>query len=139
MVEDLKDSSVGESVKAAGAAEQPARSVSPVRYRRLAEVAPRKLGLTIDSSTNGPWIVAVKPSSQLYGVVFPHEIIVGLDDMDTSSLTGAVLTHHMTKTAKYSETITMLGTIPQTRQNAASHQSNSTTSDEGDSSDFKEE
>ena len=48
VVEDLKDSSVGESVKAAGAAEEPAGSAPPVRYRRLVEVATRKLGLTID-------------------------------------------------------------------------------------------
>ena len=68
--------------------------------------------------------MAVKPSSPLHGAVFPDEIIVGLDDMDTSSLTGAILTHLMTRTAMYSKTITVLGTIPQKRQNAASHQSN---------------
>ena len=66
----------------------------------------------------------MKPSSPLHGAVFPDEIIVGLDDMDTSSLTGAILTHLMTRTAMYSKTITVLGTIPQKRQNAASHQSN---------------
>ena len=56
--------------------------------------------------------MAVKPSSPLYGAVFPDEINVGLDDMDTSSLTGAILTHLMTTTAMYSKTITVLGTIP---------------------------
>ena len=44
MVEDLKDSSVGESVKSAGAAEGPAGPAPPVRYRRLVEVAKESLG-----------------------------------------------------------------------------------------------
>ena len=68
--------------------------------------------------------MAVKPSSPLYGAGFPDEIIVGLDDMDASSQTGAILTHLMTRTAMYSKRSQCWVQSPQKRQNAASHQSN---------------
>ena len=79
---------------------------------------------------------------------------MGLDDMGTLSLTGAILTPFMTRTTMYSKTITVLGTIPpETSERSeppeqsssdgddrsADSDSSPTTSDEDGSSDFKEE
>lgn len=58
---------------------------------------PGPLGIVVDTSHDGPVIHSMKPASSLAGLVSAGDIIVGLDDMDTRSMTAATLTRLMAK------------------------------------------
>ena len=56
---------------------------------------PGPLGLIIDTTTRGPMIHSVKPTSILYGVMKPRDMIIGLDDKDTRVMTAPLITSLM--------------------------------------------
>ena len=61
------------------------------------------LGIVVDTSKNGPLVHSMKPTSSLLGLVSPGDLIVGLDDMDTRSMTAATLTRLMAKRSNQPE------------------------------------
>lgn len=55
------------------------------------------LGIVVDTTRNGPVVHSTKPTSPLLNLISSGDLIVGLDDMDTRSMTAATLTRLMAK------------------------------------------
>jgi hypothetical protein len=69
------------------------------------------LGIVVDTSKDGPVIHSMKASSPLLGLVGTGNLIVGLDGIDTRSMTAATLTQLMAKRANQPERkLTLLAT-----------------------------
>jgi hypothetical protein len=64
---------------------------------------PGALGIVVDTTKDGPVIHSMKASSTLLGLAGAGDLIVGLDDMDTRSMTAATLTRLMAKRAHQPE------------------------------------
>lgn len=64
---------------------------------------PGPLGIVVDTTRDGPIVHSMKPTSPLLGLISPGDLIVGLDDVDTRSMTAATLTRAMAKQAHASE------------------------------------
>lgn len=58
---------------------------------------PGPLGIVVDTTKDGPVIHSLKYNSALMGLVGSGDLIVGLDDEDTRSMTAATLTRMMAK------------------------------------------
>ena len=56
------------------------------------ECPPGPLGIIIDTTTRGPMIHSLKPNSTLTGIIAPGDIIIGLDDKDTTAMTAPLVT-----------------------------------------------
>ncbi len=74
---------------------------------RDVSVPPGKLGIVIDTSIEGPVIHSVKRGSYLYGRIFPGDIIVAIDNVDTRAMTAAEITTLMGKNAKKHRNLTV--------------------------------
>ena len=61
------------------------------------------LGIVVDTTRDGPIVHSMKPTSPLLGLITPGDLIVGLDDMDTRSMTAATLTRMMAKRSHQAE------------------------------------
>lgn len=61
------------------------------------------LGIVVDTTRDGPVVHSMKPTSPLLGLINPGDLIVGLDDMDTRSMTAATLTRLMAKRSHQAE------------------------------------
>jgi hypothetical protein len=68
---------------------------------------PGPLGIIIDTTTEGPMIHSLKPSSELLGLVNPGDLIVGLDGVDTRNMTAATFTRLMAKRSHGERKITL--------------------------------
>jgi hypothetical protein len=69
------------------------------------------LGIVVDTSKDGPVIHSMKASSPLLGLVGSGDLIVGLDGIDTRSMTAATLTRLMAKRSNQHERkLTLLAT-----------------------------
>jgi hypothetical protein len=55
------------------------------------------LGIVVDTTRDGPVVHSMKSTSPLLGLMSPGDLIVGLDDIDTRSMTAATLTRAMAK------------------------------------------
>lgn len=81
--------------------ESEVRSTSETREQRRRQITctagPGALGIIIDSTVNGPMIYSVKPTSQLLGTLNPGDIVVGLDNIDTSQMAAPDLTLMMAR------------------------------------------
>ena len=80
----------------------------PLRIRRDAVAPPGKLGIIIDTSSQGPIVHSVKPGSVLEGLLFEGDLIVAVDDEDTSEWSAHSLTRLMAKKSKFERKITVL-------------------------------
>ena len=80
----------------------------PMRIRRDVVAPPGKLGIIIDTSSQGPIIHIVKPGSALEGLVFDGDLIIAVDDEDTSDWSAHYLTKLMAQKSKYERKITVL-------------------------------
>lgn len=69
---------------------------------------PGPLGIVVDTTNDGPIVHSLKPTSSLAGHITPGDIIVGLDDMDTRSMTAASLTRLMGKRSQHERKLTLL-------------------------------
>ena len=64
---------------------------------------PGPLGIVVDTTRDGPVIHSMKSTSPLLGLICPGDLIVGLDDIDTRSMTAATLTRAMAKQSQEPE------------------------------------
>lgn len=64
---------------------------------------PGALGVIIDTTPEGPMVHAIKPTSQLLGIIAPGDIVVGLDNIETRQMTAPALTRLMARKAQQSE------------------------------------
>ena len=69
---------------------------------------PGKLRIVIHSTKDGPAIHTVKAGSSLTGHVFPGDLIISVDDVDTRSFTAEQVMKMMTARNKYQRKITVL-------------------------------
>jgi hypothetical protein len=61
------------------------------------------IGIVVDTTKHGPSVHSLKPSSPMLGLINPGDLIVGLDDMDTRSMTAASLTRLMARKSNQRE------------------------------------
>jgi hypothetical protein len=64
-----------------------------------------KLGIVIDTTVEGPVVHNVNPGSRLEGKVFPGDIIVAIDNVDTRAMSASAITALMIKTAGQQRTL----------------------------------
>jgi len=69
---------------------------------------PGKLGIVIDTSINGPVVHRVNAGSPLEGVLWPGDIIVAINDVDTKSLSASAITSLMAKNMNQRRRLTVL-------------------------------
>jgi hypothetical protein len=69
---------------------------------------PGKLGIVIDTTLEGPVVHKINPQSPLEGVLFPGDIIVAIDDVDTRAMSASAITALMVRTANLRRTLTVL-------------------------------
>jgi len=68
-----------------------------------------KLGVVIDTSVEGPVVHDVNEGSQLSGKIFPGDIIIAIDEVDTRAMSASEITAVMIKTANQFRTLTVRG------------------------------
>lgn len=61
------------------------------------------IGIVVDTTKHGPSVHSLKPTSPMLGLINPGDLIVGLDDVDTRSMTAASLTRLMARKANQRE------------------------------------
>ncbi len=64
---------------------------------------PGPIGMVVDTTRDGPVVHTLKSTSPLIGLIYPGDLIVGLDDLDTRSMTAATLTRLMAKRSHQTE------------------------------------
>lgn len=69
---------------------------------------PGKLGIVIDTTMEGPVVHRVNPQSILQGEVFPGDIIVAVDDVDTRAMSASAITALMVRTSNRKRQLTVL-------------------------------
>jgi len=62
-----------------------------------------QIGIIVDTTKDGPAVHSLKSTSPMLGLINPGDLIVGLDDQDTRSMTAATLTRLMAKKASQKE------------------------------------
>ena len=71
---------------------------------------PGKLGIIVDTSSEGPIVHSVKNKSPLHGLIFVGDLIVYLDDEDTTDWTAQYLTKLVAKRSMVTRKFTVLRT-----------------------------
>jgi hypothetical protein len=61
------------------------------------------IGIVVDTTRDGPAVHSLKSSSPMLGLINPGDLIVGLDDEDTRSMTAATLTRLMARKGNQKE------------------------------------
>jgi hypothetical protein len=69
---------------------------------------PGKLGIVIDTTLEGPVVHKINPQSPLEGTLFPGDIIVAIDDVDTRAMSASAITALMVRTANLRRKLTVL-------------------------------
>ena len=69
---------------------------------------PGKLKIVIHSTKDGPAVHTVKPGSSLEGHIFPGDLIISVDNVDTRSYTAEQVMKMMTARSRFERKITVL-------------------------------
>jgi hypothetical protein len=69
---------------------------------------PGKLGIIIDTTVEGPVVHNVNEGSALKGKIWPGDIIIAIDDVDTRAMSASAITSLMVKTANQLRTLTVV-------------------------------
>ena len=77
---------------------------------RVVMAPPGKLGIVIDTTVEGPVVHHVHDASALRGKIFPGDVIVAIDNVDTRAMSASAITALMVKTAKQKRRLTILDT-----------------------------
>lgn len=75
---------------------------------RTVVAPPGKLGIVIDTTLEGPVVHKINPQSPLEGTLFPGDIIVAIDDVDTRAMSASAITALMVRTANLRRKLTVL-------------------------------
>ena len=76
-------------------------------FTRECFAPPGRLGIVIDTTLEGPIIHKVNPGSPLEGIVWPGDIIVAIDDTDTTTLSANEITALMAKNTNQRRKLTI--------------------------------
>jgi hypothetical protein len=77
------------------------------RVTRTIKAPSGKLGIVIDTTVEGPVVHNVNQGSRLQGIIFPGDIIVAIDSVDTRAMSASAITALMVKTASQERTLTV--------------------------------
>jgi C-terminal processing protease CtpA/Prc len=77
-------------------------------YLNMKHLSLGKLGIVIDTTLEGPIVHKINPQSPLEGSLFPGDIIVAIDDVDTRAMSASAITALMVRTANLRRTLTVL-------------------------------
>jgi hypothetical protein len=69
---------------------------------------PGKLGIVIDTTVEGPVVHNVNEGSALKGKIWPGDIIIAIDDVDTRAMSASAITSLMVKTANQLRRLTVV-------------------------------
>ena len=69
---------------------------------------PGKLGVSIDTTLEGPMVHAVKPQSPMAGTLFPGDVIVAIDNVDTRAMSVSAFQSLIIRTANSWRELTVL-------------------------------
>ena len=69
---------------------------------------PGKLGIVIDTTMQGPVVHKVNAGSPLEGVLWPGDIIVAIDEVDTRAMSASAITALMAKNMNKRRRLTIL-------------------------------
>jgi hypothetical protein len=83
-------------------------SLRQTMISRTIVAPPGKLGIVIDTTLEGPIVHKINPQSPLEGSLFPGDIIVAIDDVDTRAMSASAITALMVRTANLRRTLTVL-------------------------------
>ena len=106
--------SLGGSVsgdKSESGSEMSSHAMSSLRQNMVSRTVvapPGKLGIVIDTTLEGPVVHKVNPQSPLEGTLFPGDIIVAIDDVDTRAMSASAITALMVRTANLRRKLTVL-------------------------------
>ena len=89
-------------------ADADSRQVENTKPSHTVIARPGKLGLIIDTTTEGPIVHELNPGSPMEGVIFPGDIIVLIDHVDTRAMSAKAISSIMTETANQSRTFTIV-------------------------------
>jgi hypothetical protein len=67
-----------------------------------------KLGIVIDTTLEGPVVHKISADSPLEGIVFPGDIIVAINDVDTRAMSASAITALMARTSTSRRVLTVL-------------------------------
>jgi hypothetical protein len=70
-----------------------------------------KLGIVIDTTVDGPVVHHVNEGSALKGKLWPNDIIIAIDKVDTRAMSASAITSLMVKTAKQNRRLTVVGDL----------------------------
>ena len=104
--------SVGEATgTSASGDEMSSHAMSSLKQNMVSRTViapPGKLGIVIDTTLEGPVVHKVNGQSPLEGSLFPGDIIVAIDDVDTRAMSASAITALMVRTANLRRTLTVL-------------------------------
>jgi C-terminal processing protease CtpA/Prc len=69
---------------------------------------PGKVGVAIDVVDGNPIVHKVKSGSPLEGLLKPKDLVIAIDDVDTTKMSAADVTHLMVKRMNYRRKITFV-------------------------------
>jgi len=69
---------------------------------------PGKLGIVIDTTIDGPVVHKVVAGSPMEGELFPGDIIMSIDDVETKAMSASAITSLMVKTANQRRTLSIM-------------------------------
>lgn len=84
------------------------RHVEGTKPSRTVITPPGKLGLILDTTAEGPIVHELNPGSPMEGVIFPGDIIVSIDKVDTRAMSAKAMSSIMTETANQSRMFTIV-------------------------------
>ena len=82
---------------------------SHVRVRREVMAPPGKLGIVIETTDKGPLVYSVKPGSVMAGMLFDGDLIIALDDENTTKWSAHTITKMIEQKSRSYRKITVLG------------------------------
>jgi C-terminal processing protease CtpA/Prc len=106
-----KKSAGGTSGGSQSGDEMSSHAMSSLRQNMVSRTVvapPGKLGIVIDTTLEGPVVHKVNPQSPLEGSLFPGDIIVAIDDVDTRAMSASAITALMVRTANMRRKLTVL-------------------------------
>lgn len=80
---------------------------TPTPTTRVVMAPPGKLGIVIDTTIDGPVVHHVNRASALKEQIFPGDIIVAIDNIDTRAMSASAITGLMVQTAKQKRRLTI--------------------------------
>ena len=84
------------------------QSVAVTKITRECFAPPGKLGIVIDTTMQGPVVHKVNAGSPLEGVLWPGDIIIAIDEVDTRAMSASAITGLMAKNMNKRRRLTVL-------------------------------